>query len=145
LVLPTGWLLAAIAVGGAVATLAVTLYPAASAREDKARLAKDALTILTPEIEANKKLAYAIQTGLTPNSIPETMLEVATWQTVSAGGLLVGLEPSQITMLLRVYSLVFQINAMLAKLLDLTTGASYALTSRLKSGRLSGMNYSQSS
>lgn len=128
LLLPTGWLLAAIALGGAVATLAVTLYPAASAREDKARLAKDARSILSPEIEANKKLAYAIQTEVTPNTIPKDILETAAWQTVSAGGLLVGLEPSQITRLLRVYSLVFQVNALLARMLDLTTGMSYALT-----------------
>ena len=60
LLLPTGWLLAAIALGGAVATLAVTLYPAASAREDKARLAKDALSILSPKLKRPKSLLTSI-------------------------------------------------------------------------------------
>jgi hypothetical protein len=54
-------------------------------------------------------------------------LEVAAWQTVSSGGLLVGLEPSQVTTLLRIYNLVFQVNGLIARLLDLTTGMTYAL------------------
>jgi hypothetical protein len=117
-----------ILVGGALAASGVTLCPAASAREDKARLAHDAKAILSPEIEANKKIVELMQTEITPNTIPTNVLEVSAWQTVSNGGLLVGLEPSQTTRLLHIYNLVFQVNGLIARLVDLTTGMSYALT-----------------
>lgn len=84
--LPTWALLCMILLGGAIAAFGVTLYPAASAREDKARLAHDAGAILLPEIEANKKLAASMLTELTPNTIPTTTLEVALGKPFPAAG-----------------------------------------------------------
>jgi hypothetical protein len=125
--LPTWALLCLILFGGALAAFGVTLYPAASAREDKASLAHDAKAILLPEIEVNKKVAASMQAQLTPNTIPTSALEVSAWQTVSSGGLLAGLEPSEVTSLLHLYSLAFQVNSLIARLVDLTTGIPYAL------------------
>ncbi|HTZ68372.1 MAG TPA: hypothetical protein VMB83_13120 [Roseiarcus sp.] len=126
--LPTWALLCLILFGGALAAFGVTLYPAASAREDKARLAHDANAILSPEIEANKKIAASMLAELSPNTLPTSALEVSAWQTVSNGGLLAGLEPSQVTRLLRIYSLAFQVNSLIARFTDLFTGMPYALT-----------------
>ena len=125
--LPTWTLLLMVLFGGAMAAAGVTLYPAASARDDKVRLAHDANAILLPEIEANKKIAASMQSEITPNTIPTSVLEVSAWQTVASGGLLLGLDAPQITKLLRIYNLVFQVNAHIAKLVELTTGISYAL------------------
>ena len=123
----SGWLLTAIFVFGGLAVLATAAYPVVSAREDKERLARDAKTILLPEIEENKNLVASMQTSLTPNAILTRMLETAAWQAISNGGLLIGLNSDQINRLLRIYSLVFQVNALVAKLLDLRTGMSYSL------------------
>jgi hypothetical protein len=80
-----------------------------------------------PEIEENKKLASSMQARLTAGQAPSFMLNVAAWQTISGGGLLVGLEPEEINRFLHVYSLVFEINTLCVRLRDLSSGVNSAL------------------
>ena len=124
---PSWFLFAMIVVGGAMAVIANTLYPLAKAREGRERLASDARAILLPEVKRNSELVLSIEAILAANNIPLQKFDVTAWETISKGGLLLGLEPAEITKLLHVYSLAYQANDLSAQLLDSATGVRSAL------------------
>jgi hypothetical protein len=121
LLFPPSWLLfVGLVIGGA----SVALFPVAREHEAKVRLANQAKDILRPEIKANEDLASLMQGLLNDGISPLTTFDVAAWQVVSSGGLLVGLEPAQVARLLRVYSLVFRANSTCTRLIELSTANS---------------------
>lgn len=126
--MPPSWILfALIVIGGAVAVIANTLYPLAKAREAKERLASDARTILLPEIKRNSEIVLSMQSTLDARNVPVEKFDVTAWETISKGGLLLGLKPAEITNFLQVYRLVYQANDLAAQLLDSVTGVRSAL------------------
>ncbi len=126
--MPPSWILfALIVIGGAVAVIANTLYPLAKAREAKERLASDARAILLPEIKRNSEIVLAMQSILEARTVPVEKFDVTAWETISKGGLLLGLEPTEITNFLRIYRLVYQANDLSVQLLDSATGVRSAL------------------
>ncbi len=126
--MPPSWILfAMIVLGGAMAVIANTLYPLAKAHEARDRLASDARTILLPEIKRNSELVASMQPALTAGTIPLQKFDVTAWETISKGGLLVGLDPTEITKFLHVYRLIYQANDLSAQLLDSATGIRSAL------------------
>ena len=124
--LSSGVVLFVVVAAGALAVAANSYYPLAKEREARERLARNAKAILLPEIQRNEKIVSDMQKIL-PEGIPMATLDVAAWQTVSSGGLLTGLKPEETTKLLRVYSLIFQVNAVSVRLTELSTGVAAAL------------------
>jgi hypothetical protein len=118
-----------IALGGLVAVVANTLYPLARAEEAKARIARDARALLLPEIQRNATLVTTIQSNLKACGAPLLIFDVTAWETISKGGLLLGLKPDEITQLLNIYSLVYQANHLLAQLLEASAGIGSAMAS----------------
>jgi hypothetical protein len=124
--LPSWLLLVMILIGGALAVGGTTLYPGAREREAKERLARDARAILLPEIEANIDIASKMQARLAEGKVPSFTLNVAAWQTISGGGLLIGLKSEEINRFLHIYGLIFEVNTIWERLLDLSRGANLA-------------------
>jgi hypothetical protein len=125
--IPSWVLFAFIIIGGAIVVVANTLYPLARAQEDKQKLAQDAKAILLPEIKHNLEIVNGIKLALDANNIPYELLDVTAWETISKGGLLVGLKADEITKLLHVYGLIYRANDQSAKLLDTVAGVQSAL------------------
>ena len=122
------WVLfALIVLGGIMVVVCNLAYPLARERETKERLARDALALLMPEIRQNEAIVANMQELATRNEIPSGTLDVAAWQTISSGGLLSGLKPEEATKLLKVYTLIFQVNAVNARLIESTIGVASAL------------------
>jgi hypothetical protein len=135
--LPPSWLLfAMIVVGGAVAVISNTLYPIAKSNEAKTRLAKDSRSILFPEIQRNSALVSNIQSQLQAGTFPLQTFDVTAWETISKGGLLLGLDPDEITQFLNIYRLAYQANHLLAQLLEVETGIGSALASAPETKKL---------
>lgn len=127
--LPSWALFGLIIIGGAVVVVANTLYPLSKAQEDKAKLAADAKAILLPEIKRNAQLVTGIEQTLSSGQIPLTELDVTAWETISKGGLLLGLKAEDISKLLRAYNLIYRANELIAKILDLGIGVASAMSS----------------
>lgn len=109
--MPPSWILfGLIVIGGAVAVISNTLYPLAKARETKERLASDARTILLPEIKQNSEIVLSMQSTLEARIASVEKFDVSAWETISKGGLLLGLKPTEITNFLQVYRLVYRAN-----------------------------------
>jgi hypothetical protein len=125
--LPSWVLLALIVFDGAVVVIANTFYPLAKAQEAKERLASDARAILMPEIRGNATFATTMRAAREENNIPLGKFDVTAWETVSKGGLLLGLKPEEITKFLHMYRLVYQANDLMAQLLDAAIGVRSAL------------------
>jgi hypothetical protein len=121
--LPPSWaLFAIIVIGGAVAVVGNTLYPLAREQEKRARLADDAWAILQPELETNKNLAAEMSAELEKGTVDTRKFDVSAWETVSKGGLLLGLKPTDISKLLLVHKMCYQANDTNVELNDFMTG-----------------------
>jgi hypothetical protein len=83
---------------------------------------------LLPELEQNLKLIVEMQDALSRNEISIKKLDVAAWETISKGGLLLGLKPEEITSYLHVYRLTYQANEWGSRSLDLSVGITSALS-----------------
>ncbi len=126
--LPSWALLVMIVIGGVVVIVANSFYPIAKDKEAKERLAKDTRSILLPEVRSNLVLIPTIRSALEAGQIPLTRFDVATWETVSKGGLLLGLKPDEITKFLNAYGIIYRANDLSAKLLESATGIESALS-----------------
>lgn len=124
---PSSLLFALIVMGGIVVIFANALYPLSRAREDKAKLAQDAMAILQPELERNGKLATDL-IGSIQNGIPIATFDVFAWETVSKGGLLLGLKSSEVTELLNVYRLSYEANSLIGQVRDYSIGMSATIS-----------------
>jgi hypothetical protein len=101
--------------GGLAAFIANIGYPLAKAREAKNELARDARTFLGPEVTWNTELGESIL--ITPD-VPMHKFDVTAWETVSKSGLLLGLDPEEVTNLLHAYRLAYQANNLIAQAFD---------------------------
>jgi hypothetical protein len=129
--LPPSWaLFALIVIGGAVAVVGNTLYPLAREQEKRAHLADDAWAILRPELVANKNLATEMTAGLETGTVDTRKFDVSAWETISKGGLLLGLKPADISKLLLVYKMCYRANETNAELNDYMAGLRSTLTKR---------------
>jgi hypothetical protein len=128
--LPSSVLFATIVFGGLLAVVGNTLYPLAREQEKRARLAGDAWTILRPEIAENKLLSTQMQAELDKGTIDVRKLDVSGWETISRGGLLLGLGGNDIRKLLLVYKKCYEANEKNAQLSDLLTGIRSTLNNR---------------
>jgi sensor domain CHASE-containing protein len=125
--LPSWALFALIVVGGGVVVIANTLYPLARARETKEQLANDARAIISPEIKGNLALVGQFQTALEAGNMPNQKFDVTAWETISKGGLLLGLKSDDISKLLHAYSLIYRANEAITKILETVTGIGSAM------------------
>jgi len=111
----------ALVVGGAIVVLANTIYLSASEREKKAELAEEANSILEPELQSNNK-ALPYMLWLVANSgVSFDDFSVSSWEAISKGGLLLGLESDRTRKLLQVYSLIYKANNLQAGLREAAT------------------------
>jgi hypothetical protein len=117
-----GALLILLALFSVIAAVATTVYPPAIARDEKKRLARDAKILLMPEIQQNSTRVANMLNILAMGRHPIDLLDTAAWQTVSSGGLLAGLDAEDTSKLLRIYSLVFQVNSIDDHVRDATAG-----------------------
>jgi len=132
--MPPSWvsssfLLFVILISGAFAVGANIWYQAAKAREAKADLASNAKAILLPEVKRNGDLISSMQAALTKGQVPLEKFDVTAWETISKGGLLLGLDPAETNKFLNAYRLAYQANDLSAQILDLTVGVRSALSS----------------
>lgn len=125
--IPSWALFGVIVLSGAVAVTANTLYPHVKSEEDKSRLAKDAKAIVLPEVQQDLTIAIAYLKTLQSGDMPTYTLQTTAWETVSRGGLLLGLSSQEITKLLNIYRLANEVNFASAQLLDSTIGIRSAL------------------
>jgi hypothetical protein len=125
--LPSWALFGLIIIGGAVVVVANTLYPLAKAQETKEKLAGDARAIISPEIKSNLVLVGQSQAAFTSGNALAQKFDVTAWETISKGGLLLGLKPDEITKLLHAYSLIYRANDLTTKILDTVTGIGSAM------------------
>jgi uncharacterized SAM-binding protein YcdF (DUF218 family) len=125
--LPSWALFALIVIGGGIVVVANTLYPLARAQEAKEKLAGDAKAIISPEIKGNVMLLEQFQKSFATGNIPVQKFDVAAWETISKGGLLLGLKPDEISKILRAYSLIYRANDQIAKILESATGIGSAM------------------
>jgi hypothetical protein len=122
------WLLLAIIVGGGIIVVAAnSLYPIAKEREAKERLAQDAKTILLSEVESNAQLVKFELDLITKGQVNDAQLSVSAWETVSKGGLLLGLKPVEITKFLQAYEWVFRANMLTARIMNTIVGVDSAM------------------
>ena len=91
---PSWFLFGVIVLGGLMALIGNTLYPLAREHESKFRLATEAKAILQPEIDRNLELAASMKVALKSNNTSLFKLNVTAWETISKGGLLLGLDYS---------------------------------------------------
>src|SRR3979409_680755 len=122
--LPSWALFALIVIGGGVVVIANTLYPLARAQETKEKLANDARAIISPEIKSNLALVGQIQTA---GNVLAQKFDVTAWETISKGGLLLGLKSDEISKLLHAYSLIYRANDVITKILETVTGIGSAM------------------
>ena len=125
--LPSWALFGLIIIGGAVVVVANTLYPLARAQETKEKLATDARAIISPEIKSNLALVGQFQTGLGNGNALVQKFDVTAWETISKGGLLLGLKSDEISKLLHAYSLIYRANDLITKILETVTGIGSAM------------------
>ena len=71
-----------------------------------------------------------MQSTLEARTVPVEKFDVTAWETISKGGLLLGLKPTEITNFLQVYRHVYRANDLSAQLLDSATGVRSALQDR---------------
>jgi hypothetical protein len=131
---PPSWiLLIVMVVSGMIAVAANAWYPIVKANEAKASLASDAKSLLLPEVKRNSELVSSLQFSLETKQITVNQLykfDVDAWETISKGGLLLGLEPTEINKFLQVYRLLYQANDLKTRLLDLSLSVGSTLTTR---------------
>jgi hypothetical protein len=120
-------LLIALIVFGVLALAANAAYPVFKEREAKEKLAQSAKEILAPEMQRNFAVLATIEKNLQAREAPIEKFDVAAWETISKGGLLLGLDSAVVTKLLRVYSLEYKANDLSARLLATTIGVDSAL------------------
>jgi hypothetical protein len=120
-------LLFALIVFGILALAANAAYPLVKEREAKEKLAQSARQILAPEIQRNTELLATIEKSLQAREASIEKFDVAAWETISKGSLLLGLDSAVVTKLLRVYSLEYKANDLSARLLENTIGTESAL------------------
>ncbi len=113
---PSSLALLAIVGGGAIVVLANTAYQTASEREKKAELAEEANSILEPELQSNKALLDKSRWLVAHSGVSFDDFSVSSWETISKGGLLLGLKSDRTRKLLKVYSLIYKANNLQAGL-----------------------------
>jgi hypothetical protein len=125
--MPSWALLLLIVFGGAIVVVANTFYPLARAQEAKERLAADAKAILLPEIKSNSDLSVKMLGELDGDNFYAEKFNVDAWETISKGGLLLGLKPDEIRQFLDIYRLVYRANELTGKILASAVGIESAL------------------
>ena len=122
--MPSWIFIVLLGVGATLAAVATTLYPNAKEAEKKAELAKAANAILAPEIELNKSRLVGLRPLSAAPVAPLNYFEVNSWEAVSKGGLLLGLEAEHVKKLIAVYSLIYKANYLQGRLFEYTVGPS---------------------
>ncbi len=112
---------------GAVAVLTNAWYPILKEKEQNLKLSKNAWDILRPEIKQNRDIVARMKSLLDNNKESFETLNVSAWETVSKGGLLIGLEPEEVNKLLRAYSLSYKANELHDRYTDATVGVIAAI------------------
>jgi hypothetical protein len=124
--------------GGLLAIIGNGFYPIVTEQEKRTQLAKDAWTILRPELARNKQLAIEMQSELDKGVVDPRKFEVYAWETISKGGMLQGLPAEDIRNLLLVYSICYQANEVNTELNDSTTGTRSVFTNKTELQQLFG-------
>jgi len=131
------WALLSIIIGsGLVAVVANGLYPLQREAERKEGVARDARDILLPELKSNLEIAAKMQSALAARELSLEKLDVTAWETISKGGLLVGLDKAEINRLLHVYNLVYRVNELRDRLVESLTGIQVALDTTPKTRQI---------
>jgi hypothetical protein len=139
----TAWMVAIIAgalFGGGLVAIANVNYNRALETENNTAKAKQAQEFLGAELRQNQDLLTEIDAAA-PQAIPLAAFDTTAWQTVSSGGLLLGLPSSEFGKLLETYSLFNRANSLQSKLLELSGGG--AASALEGSGALRGKYLTQ--
>jgi hypothetical protein len=95
---PPSWILFfVIVISGVIAVAANAWYPVVKAREERAELASNAKAILLLEFKRNSEFVSTIHASLVKGELYLEQFDVTACETISKGGLLLGLEPPETT------------------------------------------------
>ena len=119
----TAWIITIIA-GVVLVAIGNINYPIAKDRESKQQKAELAWKLLEPELYDNMVRLCRMKIELNADLLRWEVFNTSAWQTVSDGGLLLGLAPGKLSDLLRGYSLINRASQLHAKLIDSTLGNS---------------------
>ena len=122
----TIWLAVIIACAAILAAANVFMSRAIAA-EDKAKKAKRAWVILSPELSQNYMFILNQKEFLDKGACPSQRYFTSAWKTVAGSEMIIGLRDSLITELLAVYELMIQANDIMDRILEGTIGISSAL------------------
>jgi hypothetical protein len=128
--IPSWAFLVLLVVGGGTVGFANAYYLQAREREAKERLAADAKSILLPEIKSNFDLSVKML-GEDDDMLRPEKLDVDAWETISRGGLLLGLKSDEIQQFLEIYRRVFRANELSGKIIASRVGIESALQGAL--------------
>lgn len=122
------WIVLAIIVGGGIIVVAAnSYYPIAKERETKEQLAQNAKAILITEVQGNAQLLKLELEVIEKGQVNDAQFSVSAWETVSKGGLLLGLKPEEITKFLQAYNLIFRANMLITRLMNTLLGVDAAM------------------
>jgi hypothetical protein len=127
---PSWTYVAVVAIGGFLVVTGNIAYPVAREREKKAQLAKDAWSILLPELADNRKIAAETLTYSDNNQVNLTKLKSSSWEAVSKGAMLLSFGSRDMLNLMRVYDKVYQINELNVEYIDYGVGMKSVLSNR---------------
>ena len=120
--LPSGFFLGLILVGGAAVVVGFTFYSRAKSAEDRAAQGRAADAILKPEILANIDFARGLKAALMQDKTPVNNFETASWETAARGGLLSGYAPERSSKIIGFYNNIYRARANLSDLQNYTFG-----------------------
>jgi hypothetical protein len=127
--MPSWVLLAIIIVCGIAVIVANSYYPIAKERESKERLAQDAKAILIAEVKSNAQLVKFELDLIAKGQVNDAQFSVSAWETVSKGGLLLGLKSEEITKFLQAYNWIFRANMLITRMINTLLGVDAAMGS----------------
>ncbi len=91
---PPSWILFfVIVISGVIAVAANAWYPVVKARDERAELASNAKAILLLEFKRNGEFVPTIHASLVKRELYLEQFDVTACETISKGGLLLGLKP----------------------------------------------------
>ena len=123
----TSWIIV-IVIGVALVAVANIQYPRAKDAEDKAAMAKQAMSLIKPELVRNYEYLSKQDTSKGIAVIIESPFETVAWQTVSNSDLLLGLDKEKLSNIMHAYYLINRANTLHSKLIESSVGISSAMS-----------------
>jgi len=123
----TFWVIV-IAVGALLVAIGNIQYNRARESESKKEMAAQAVLILRPELDRNLKILVQMQKDIPKSQIPVEAFDTAAWQTVSHGGLVLGLDDNLLPNMMKIYNLMNRANALHFRILEMSIGVTSTIS-----------------